>query len=934
MPSSKSCLLKEWNGLSIIYMIGNSVGPEYGGILASNLSQLHFLLFGVSATFICTSLLLLYFHVKHFEQYKRWSDQIESFGRPNADSRAGDISLSFSWMRHRSKKEEKEVFLRLWERFVDPREALIGEVPIPADFNLGEYFILVSSRAFADVLEISASSWMILIILGVLGWAVYYAGGVGGYFGDAWGYYIFWIYDGMTFLFAASLDFYLHRVMTNLIPVDLENSKSTHQAASPEDMILAVDDLKAGVRSVVAEPAGTVRHIVESPMDSLPVQEEAQPFVDEFDRGCLSVVPESVDDDVNKQDEMVSSARSEDITPGTTENFLAQKAAIENLRAKYLADQRMLEQSEEILKNQQVYGQDMLDQKTAALRDLKSRLEAHQRSLDEAEAVLELRRLRADKSEIRSGAEIENQGTGGAWILRVPVREHMSYNPEKAHPRQSSTTREADSVSWNQQSLPGMIGDPDESNVSMDNLRTIGVSSHKIVPLDDSAKPVIINCEKEASSHGYISQENLGPSLQRTLRAPDDLGDNTGSPSHRIHSNHARFLPRYLQRTKPKRGRIRRYLGGRVVNKHQGLFWLEVHGPEAALYAIRFGLLSVVVLSAVALEEFRGRILCTGVSYNSNSSSLADHGDNHSATTDSSTSSTDCSSRPTAAGLVVLVFAVMLSLGTVLLLGSALRRLVTATSIECMKRWDDIALVVAAASRKREHTTFCTLVGIAAAANRANAAVSTSNHLGSKGLESGKESQINGRQNPTNHHSRLASIHMPRLTASVPTAEPDPLRVQLRAVFDEIATIVDGIATMNLEGLTTALQAMGAGADQGTSQQLFQVMDVHGDGLVTFEDFEAVMLGGQESSIYDPESLACQIWRMLDPDDIDRVEPETAAAKLRESAKTIQEAANAGALLRRLDVSGVGFVTKGQFVRYVQNMLVAHSWHTVSEHDI
>jgi hypothetical protein len=95
---------------------------------------------------------------------------------------------------------------------------------------------------------------MILIILGVLGWAAYYAvccppkhthwashkicfigrtrdivllageegqGGVGGYFGDAWGYYIFWIYDGMTFLFAASLDFYLYRVMINLIPVDL-----------------------------------------------------------------------------------------------------------------------------------------------------------------------------------------------------------------------------------------------------------------------------------------------------------------------------------------------------------------------------------------------------------------------------------------------------------------------------------------------------------------------------------------------------------------------------------------------------------------------------------------------------------------------------------------------------------------------------------------
>ncbi len=72
----------------------------------------------------------------------------------------------------------------------------------------------------------------------------------------------------------------------------------------------------------------------------------------------------------------------------------------------------------------------------------------------------------------------------------------------------------------------------------------------------------------------------------------------------------------------------------------------------------------------------------------------------------------------------------------------------------------------------------------------------------------------------------------------------------------------------------------------------------------------------------------------MDPDEIGRVEPEIAAAKLRESTNTIQEAANAGALLRRLDVSGVGFVTKGQFVRYVQNMLVAHSWHAVSEPEI
>ena len=71
-------------------------------------------------------------------------------------------------------------------------------------------------------------------------------------------------------------------------------------------------------------------------------------------------------------------------------------------------------------------------------------------------------------------------------------------------------------------------------------------------------------------------------------------------------------------------------------------------------------------------------------------------------------------------------------------------------------------------------------------------------------------------------------------------------------------------------------------------------------------------------------------WRMLDPADVGRVEPEVAAAKLRENLNSLEEASNAKALLRRLDISGVGFVTKGQFARYVHQMLVAHTLSRVS----
>ena len=145
----------------------------------------------------------------------------------------------------------------------------------------------------------------------------------------------------------------------------------------------------------------------------------------------------------------------------------------------------------------------------------------------------------------------------------------------------------------------------------------------------------------------------------------------------------------------------------------------------------------------------------------------------------------------------------------------------------------------------------------------------------------------------------------------------------------------------------------------------FQVMDIHGDGAVTFVDFEAVMLGNKDSSIYEPGSLSNQMyvwtncfsfslklfgqffplhfaccfsrlclfsylhrifsWNMLDPADVGRVEPETAAANLRRDTITSQDTANIKHLLQRLDISGTGFVTKGQFARYVCNMLAAHS---------
>lgn len=76
-----------------------------------------------------------------------WSLQIEEgIDIEHQMPKIGAISISTRWLIPRSLLEEREFFLRLFERFVDSKLLLPGDIRIHTSFNLGKYFVLRRSE--------------------------------------------------------------------------------------------------------------------------------------------------------------------------------------------------------------------------------------------------------------------------------------------------------------------------------------------------------------------------------------------------------------------------------------------------------------------------------------------------------------------------------------------------------------------------------------------------------------------------------------------------------------------------------------------------------------------------------------------------------------------------------------------------------------------
>ena len=149
---------------SILSQIGRSLG--LGHSVHDDFVLLHFLLFGFSVTFIFLSLSILAFTLRRYKYYSRWGRQVvEGIEVYHAMPKVGSVDLPEHWMSMWTLCHEREAFLRLFVRFIDPREVLPGHVKIPLSFNLGKYFEYVSAQAVAHMLSIHVFDWLALLLL-------------------------------------------------------------------------------------------------------------------------------------------------------------------------------------------------------------------------------------------------------------------------------------------------------------------------------------------------------------------------------------------------------------------------------------------------------------------------------------------------------------------------------------------------------------------------------------------------------------------------------------------------------------------------------------------------------------------------------------------------------------------------------------------------
>ncbi|EKX50513.1 hypothetical protein GUITHDRAFT_103745 [Guillardia theta CCMP2712] len=206
---------------SLMDKVGYSI--SLGHELHNMFEHMHWLLFGVTATFLCLSLFLLRVNLSQLRRYESWSDQIEEgVDVLHLSPNVGQHEPRLGWMRWTSRRDEMEVFLRVFSRFVDVEAVLSNsEVEIPKDFNLGLYLMKRSSAIISAIIQISPLDWLVLLLLSFVAWIAWYVNA--GESTTDGGYVCFWIYDILLLLLALAVDYKLHTIMLALVPVDPNN---------------------------------------------------------------------------------------------------------------------------------------------------------------------------------------------------------------------------------------------------------------------------------------------------------------------------------------------------------------------------------------------------------------------------------------------------------------------------------------------------------------------------------------------------------------------------------------------------------------------------------------------------------------------------------------------------------------------------------------
>lgn len=231
---------------SVLDRIGHAVhlGHEIHIIFV----RLHFLLFGVSISFICLCLFILFATLRHNRPYKIWSQQLETGNQVlHMLPEVGQYTPETRWMHSETIKDKMEIFLRLFLRFTDPNTITRGQVKIPPNFNLGHYLTLQSSQMISTLIQIEAFDWVFIVVLaGVEFFAWFLSKGWNEEQVDG-GLVLFWVFDGLVFIAALALDYKLHWIVSQLIPL-----AEDHALDEEPSVVAATVNLLSGMSQGIA----------------------------------------------------------------------------------------------------------------------------------------------------------------------------------------------------------------------------------------------------------------------------------------------------------------------------------------------------------------------------------------------------------------------------------------------------------------------------------------------------------------------------------------------------------------------------------------------------------------------------------------------------------------------------------------------------------
>ena len=431
------------------------------------------------------------------------------------------------------------------------------------------------------------------------------------------------------------------------------------------------------------------------------------------------------------------------------------------------------------------------------------------------------------------------------------------------------------------------------------------------------------------------------------------------------------FVPPYMKRPwKDTRSPWRKDLGGHCINNHQKLFWLEKNGPKFLLRMIRYLLLGCVVMITITLEVYRTQLVCEGGDDGSGACVASAGGvvlilaallpplltvalltkiiNNYVVATSiemlRSQESILQVVQDAQAKRTARLFNTLVLISSIIEQISRLGSLAEEAAERKLRRQagdpEDIGKGVSRLGsgardlgkhekdKKRHDSQFLEELDELYLARQKE----------SPADENGRRLQASqGTRSPYNQLKKASKLKPLRSilgrskakkgTGQQVAAADNPAlkslsRYQLDILenYEEMFKMADtsGNGVLDMDRFIEFLQSTGAAVNSEQAVQIFEVIDIDGDGCVSWSEFEQVMAAEMRHST--PESVAESSWLCFDPDNTGQATPEQALVNL-ERLRPGMDFMAVKEMIHSVDIQRKGFITKAEYVLWVERLI-------------